>query len=99
MRTAKTSSSRWVYQNWSRNRGFAWQTGYGALSVSESNAASVVERIREHEKHHRRVSFQEGFIIFFLKRNGVRVNLGIESFPLQGWFCVVCCFPMAYAMG
>ena len=69
VRIAKTNSSRWVHQK-SGHRGFAWQTGYGAFSVSQSNAASVVKYIREQEKHHRRVTFQEEFISF-LKKNGV----------------------------
>ncbi|MGA8183874.1 MAG: hypothetical protein WB819_09540 [Terriglobia bacterium] len=54
-------------------RGFAWQTGYGAFSVSQSNAASVVKYIREQEEHHRRVTFQEEFVSF-LKKNGVRYD-------------------------
>ena len=70
MRIAKTNSSRSVRQTRSRQNGFGWQTGYGAFSVSQSNAASVVKYIRDQEKHHRRVTFQEEFIAF-LKKNGV----------------------------
>ncbi len=73
LRIVKTNSSRWVHQNWSRHRGFGWQTGYGAFNVSQSNAASVVEYIRNQEKHHRRVSFQEEFISF-LSKNDVRYD-------------------------
>jgi REP element-mobilizing transposase RayT len=69
LRVVKTNSSRWVRQK-SGCRGFAWQTGYGAFSVSQSNATSVVKYIREQEKYHRRVTFQEEFISF-LKKNGV----------------------------
>jgi REP-associated tyrosine transposase len=70
LRIVKTNSSRWVHQK-SGLRGFAWQTGYGAFSVSQSNAASVVKYIREQEEHHWRVTFQEEFVSF-LKKNGVR---------------------------
>ena len=73
LRTVKTNSSRWVHQTRSRHRGFAWQTGYGAFSVSQSNAATVVKYIREQEKHHRRISFQEEFVIF-LKKNGIEYD-------------------------
>jgi REP-associated tyrosine transposase len=73
LRIVKTNSSRWVHQSRARLRGFAWQTGYGAFSVSQSNAASVAKYIREQEKHHRGVSFQEEFITF-LKKNGVRYD-------------------------
>jgi REP element-mobilizing transposase RayT len=69
VRVIKTNSSRWVHEK-SGRRGFAWQTGYGAFSVSQSNAGSVVKYIREQEKHHQRVTFQEEFISF-LKKNGV----------------------------
>jgi len=72
LRTVKTNSSLWVHQK-SGRRGFAWQTGYGAFSVSQSNAASVVKYIREQEKHHRRVTFQEEFVSF-LDKNGVRYD-------------------------
>ena len=72
VRIAKTNSSRWIHRNPGR-RGFAWQTGYGAFSVSQSNAVSVLKYIREQEKHHRRVTFQEEFISF-LKKNGVRYD-------------------------
>jgi len=70
LRIMKTNSSRWVRRKRDHHRGFGWQTGYGAFSVSQSNAASVIQYIREQEKHHRRVSFQEEFI-GFLKKNGV----------------------------
>jgi REP element-mobilizing transposase RayT len=69
VRIVKTNSSRWVHQK-PGGRGFGWQRGYGAFSVSQSNAASVVKYIREQEKHHQRVTFQEEFISF-LKKNGV----------------------------
>ena len=72
LRVVKTNSSRWVHRK-SAHRGFAWQTGYGAFSVSQSNAASVVKYIHEQEKHHQRVTFQEEFIKF-LKKNGVHYD-------------------------
>ena len=69
LRVVKTNSSHWVHR--SRNyAGFEWQTGYGAFSVSHSLAPSVVQYIRDQEKHHRRVTFQEEFIAF-LKKNGI----------------------------
>jgi putative transposase len=54
-----------------RNGGpFAWQTGYGAFSVSQSNADQVCAYIAGQEEHHRLVSFQEEFMAF-LKRHGI----------------------------
>jgi REP-associated tyrosine transposase len=72
-RIVKTNFARWVHQRSSRHRSFGWQVGYGAFSVSQSNASSVVKYIGEQEKHHRRVSFQEEFISF-LKKNAIRYN-------------------------
>ena len=37
---------------------FAWQAGYGAFSVSEAQAATVVRYIQNQEAHHRNLSFQ-----------------------------------------
>jgi putative transposase len=68
VRVAKANSSRWVHEKW--NSDFAWQTGYGVFSVSESNVAGVTRYIAEQEKHHRKLSFQEEYVAF-LKRNNV----------------------------
>jgi hypothetical protein len=40
-------------------RGFAWQGGYGAFTVSQSQINRVKRYILNQESHHRRVSFQE----------------------------------------
>jgi REP-associated tyrosine transposase len=64
----KTNSSRWVRDKWSRE--FAWQTGYGVFSVSESNLAAVMEYIAGQEHHHKKHSLQEE-LVAFLKKNNV----------------------------
>jgi putative transposase len=68
MRVVKANSSRWVHQKW--KAGFAWQTGYGSFSVSESNVPSVSRYIANQEEHHRKRSFQEEFVAF-LKKNKI----------------------------
>ena len=73
LRVVKTNSSRWVRRTLAEGRGFAWQTGYAAFSVSQSSAGGVAQYIREQAKHHRRVSFQEE-LIAFLKKNGVEYD-------------------------
>jgi putative transposase len=70
MRVLKTNSSRWMHEQWPRRRAFAWQTGYGAFSVSRSNADQVCAYIADQEEHHRLVSFQKEFLAF-LKRHGI----------------------------
>jgi putative transposase len=73
MRTLKTNASRWVHETWPSEHAFAWQTGYGAFSVSQSNADTVRDYIANQEDHHRAVSFQEEFITF-LKRHGIEYD-------------------------
>ncbi|MCH8852208.1 MAG: transposase [Planctomycetes bacterium] len=70
MRVVKTNSSRWVHETSPNCRSFAWQTGYGAFSVSESNRQRVSDYIANQENHHRRTSFQEEYLAF-LRRHGI----------------------------
>ncbi len=70
MRVVKTNSSRWVHETSPNLRSFAWQTGYGAFSVSESNRQAVIDYIENQEEHHRRTSFQEEYLAI-LKRHRV----------------------------
>ena len=56
----KTGSSKWM-KNEAGVRGFAWQTGYGAFSIGESQAGEVVQYIDNQGEHHRRITFQEEF--------------------------------------
>jgi len=70
MRIVKTNSSRWIHEGFAEHKSFAWQKGYGAFSVSESNAEKVREYIARQEEHHRVVTFQEEFLQF-LKRHQI----------------------------
>ena len=51
----KGSSSRWL------GKGFAWQEGYGAFSVSPSQVPVVKRYIANQDAHHRKHSFEEEF--------------------------------------
>jgi REP element-mobilizing transposase RayT len=57
----KTSTSKWLKTKGPSMGGFCWQSGYGAFSVSQSSADSVVAYIRNQERHHRQVPFQDEF--------------------------------------
>ena len=46
---------------------FAWQKGYGALSVSPSQKTQVVEYIRSQKEHHRKRSFQDEYRMLLSK--------------------------------
>jgi len=70
LRVVKTNSSRWVHEAFGNHRKFAWQTGYGAFSVSASNEKQVIKYIRDQERHHRRMTFEEEFIAL-LRKHGV----------------------------
>jgi putative transposase len=70
-RIVKTNSSRWVREKFDSK--FAWQTGYGVFSVSESNAATVTQYIAGQEEHHKKHSFQEEYVAF-LKKNRVEYD-------------------------
>ena len=67
MRVLKTNSSRWVHETWGPKKEFAWQTGYGAFSVSRSNVRAVANYIEAQEAHHRKRTFQEEFIELLVK--------------------------------
>jgi len=69
VRLLKTNTSRWVHEKWPERK-FAWQTGYGAFSVSESNRGQVIRYIQDQEKHHRKISFQDEFRAF-LRKQGI----------------------------
>jgi REP element-mobilizing transposase RayT len=69
-RLIKTNSSRWVHERWPQHRHFAWQTGYGAFSVSESGINAVRDYVARQPEHHRSRSFQEEFRTF-LRKNGI----------------------------
>jgi REP element-mobilizing transposase RayT len=69
VRTIKSNSSKWIHESRSRSK-FAWQKGYSAFSVSRSGVDGVVRYIRNQEKHHRRVSYQDE-VRAFLKKHAI----------------------------
>ena len=73
VRLVKANSSGWVHQTFSELRGFSWQNGYGAFSVSASTLPAVKRYLAGQEEHHRRRTFQEEFVEF-LKRHEVEYD-------------------------
>lgn len=57
----KTSSSKWLKTKSPALAEFHWQQGYGAFSVSRSDADAVVMYVREQAKHHHKMSFQDEY--------------------------------------
>jgi hypothetical protein len=73
MEKVKANSSRWIHVNRVLPRAFAWQRGYAAFSVSESNVERVFGYIANQEAHHRHVSFQDE-LRAFLRQHGVEYD-------------------------
>ena len=67
MQLIKGGSSKWIHDTFSDQRLFAWQTKYGAFSVSVSQVDRIVRYIEGQETHHRKMSFQEEFIALLKK--------------------------------
>lgn len=67
IRDLKANSSRWMAEKHPR---FAWQEGFGAFSVSPSQAPAVKKYIRNQAEHHRKRDFEEEFLLL-LKKSGV----------------------------
>jgi REP element-mobilizing transposase RayT len=63
----KANSSKWMSE---QGKGFSWQEGYGAFSVSSSHLDQVVRYIENQEVHHRKRNFEEEFLAL-LRKHGV----------------------------
>jgi len=65
----KKSSSKWIKTQGQEFAGFAWQAGYGAFAVSESNVETVRAYIANQREHHRTKTFQEEYRAFLERHN------------------------------
>ncbi|MEI6871360.1 MAG: IS200/IS605 family transposase [Verrucomicrobiota bacterium] len=65
----KRNSSRWIKAQSGEFARFAWQTGYGAFAVSESNVAAVRRYIERQREHHLRRTFEDEYRAL-LQRHG-----------------------------
>ena len=74
----KSNTSRWMKGLNPRYAKFAWQEGYGAFSVSESNKDEVIQYINNQKIHHLTTSAQDEFARFLVKNN-VRGWVDTES--------------------
>jgi len=57
----KTSSSKWIKGKGDLFQDFHWQSGYGAFSVSQSDADAVIAYVQDQARHHQKMSFQEEY--------------------------------------
>jgi putative transposase len=66
LREVKKASSSWVNQQIGM-KGFAWQDGYSAFSVSATARLGVQRYIAKQEEHHRTKSFREELLEMLAK--------------------------------
>ena len=62
----KSGSSKWIHENFPQSRGFSWQQGYGAFSLSISQQEKTVADIHAQAKHHELVRSAEEFRKFLM---------------------------------
>jgi putative transposase len=67
MEHVKKTSSKWLKTQSQTLSNFAWQSGYGAFAVSESNVAAIRQYIETQREHHRKITFQEEYRTFLTK--------------------------------
>jgi len=67
MQLIKGGSSKWVHDSFPDQRLFAWQSKYGAFSVSVSQVDRIIRYIDNQEAHHRKMTFQEEFLALLKK--------------------------------
>ena len=63
----KKSSSKWIKEKGRHCAGFAWQGGYGAFSLGQSQLDAVVQYIERQKEHHAKKTFKEEFVEFLRK--------------------------------
>ncbi|MBT3193811.1 MAG: IS200/IS605 family transposase [Verrucomicrobia bacterium] len=63
----KKSSSKWIKERDRRCAGFAWQGGFGAFSLGQSQLDAVIQYIERQTEHHANKTFKEEFVEFLRK--------------------------------
>ena len=67
VRELKRGSSIWIKQREPALRDFAWQGGFGAFSVGQTEVDVVRHYIEQQEEHHKTRTFQEEYLTFLRK--------------------------------
>jgi len=67
VRDLKRSSSIWAKNRAASLHDFAWQKGYAAFSVGQSEIDVVRQYIQQQERHHKTRTFQEEYLAFLKK--------------------------------
>ena len=70
MQDFKGNSSHWQNQ---RGTKFAWQEGFGAFGVSQSQKQVVAHYIAQQAEHHKKWTFEQEFMTL-LRKSGVTID-------------------------
>ena len=73
MRTVKARSSKWLHDEFSVLREFAWQEGYSVFSVSTSQEKAVKQYIAGQAENHKKEDFKSE-LLRFLRAHGVEFD-------------------------
>ncbi len=58
----KGESSKWIHEEFTNLRMFAWQDGFGVFTVNKSSAPKVIQYIKTQRQHHLKQSFEDEYI-------------------------------------
>jgi REP-associated tyrosine transposase len=70
----KSNTARWIHRSIPHRRGFKWQHGYGAFTISASDDASVRHYIRNSERRHGEKPLADEYQTL-LNRHGIEYEL------------------------
>ena len=73
MKRLKGESSKWISDYFPGMRGFAWQDGYAAFSVGQSQVDDTIRYISNQREHHRKTTFAEEYRKF-VEKHGLLVD-------------------------
>jgi REP element-mobilizing transposase RayT len=73
IRDFKSHSSGWMHKVFPDLKDFTWQNGYGAFTVSASQAASVKKYIEDQKQKHQERTFKKEFVSF-LRANEIEFD-------------------------
>lgn len=69
----KVGSSAWVKETLPGMRGFGWQDGYGAFTVSKSHLPEVAEYVGGQRQHHQGRTFEQEYRAL-LEKHGIEFD-------------------------
>jgi REP element-mobilizing transposase RayT len=67
MEELKKGSSKWIKTKASALQAFAWQDGYGAFTVGESQVEALKLYIARQKERHKKQTFEEEFVLLLKK--------------------------------